>query len=91
MKTITCQIERTSGREPGIEGAVLRQFTVKYPTHELQREKWCLTFDSTDAFFEWLRKAGFAVVLTSHVEDMTALDGGPVPEWEVEIYDDYRE
>jgi hypothetical protein len=87
-----CQVERSSQREPGIEGAVLRSFTVEYSETNVQRvEWWCVFFDSTDAFFEWLGKANFAVVLCTRRHSMTALDGGLVPEWEIEIYDDYRE
>jgi hypothetical protein len=87
-----CQVERSSQREPPCEGAVLRPFTVTYSTDNVQRvEWWCLTFDSSNAFFDWLGKASFAVVLCMRRHPMTPLDGGSVPEWEVEIYDDYRE
>jgi hypothetical protein len=51
-----------------------------------------MTFASFDALTAWLRVIQNQVVVSVFHDTMGAwVDGKPPPNWNVEIYDDYRE
>jgi hypothetical protein len=84
-----CTVHRTSGGdELPCGGALPRFFSNDAGTGRFGA--WGLRFESPAAFFEWLRELGERVVV-SRPWYTKPVDGEPAPEWDVEIYDDYRE
>lgn len=57
---------------------------------------WCKSFDSAEDLLEWIRSYEEDIILRPFDGEnlghlFKILDDLPIPTWEIEIYDDYRE
>lgn len=86
-----CRVRRSSDRIPPCDGCISRPYRWVW-VKEGSSDMWCITFKSADAFMAWLRALDEPVVIGLFLADQhVLLDGQPAPEWDIEIYDDYRE
>jgi hypothetical protein len=91
---LVCIIKRTSGAMPPCDDCTAREFEGAYDNNG-KRVEWRETafvrvFRAADDLLKWASLFEDGVVLFP-MSDCRALDGGSVPTWTVEIYDDYRE
>lgn len=90
--SIVCTISRSSNRVPPCEGCEERSFKCEYPSgYKPTYTRYVRTFASADDLLAWVKAENVSIVLGTVFDTLVSLDGGPVPEWDVEIYDDYRE
>jgi hypothetical protein len=88
--SVECIVTRSSGREPPCDDCEVRRF--QRSGVRGQGKVHCMTFASFDALTAWLRVIQNQVVVSVFHDTMGAwVDGKPPPNWNVEIYDDYRE
>jgi hypothetical protein len=92
MADILISVSRTSERVP-CRGCTKRSFKRTYGSGYVEAGSlYGMTFTSADALLDWVRNLGEHVILGAFDgTNCTMLDGGPIPTWDVEIYDHYRE
>ena len=86
---IICEITRTSlfSGQPHPD-AVHTRLVRKHNSRTFEDEIYTIKFDSPAAVLEWIKGLDETVVMR---RASWAGEGEDLPEWRIEIYDDYRE